>query len=336
MPKPIAVLISDVHYNIQTIELADAAVNMAIDKANELNLHLIVAGDLHDTKANMRAECVSAMLKTFARCKNRAIIMRGNHDSIHEKSESHALDFITHYADVFNTPVYLNDLKLCLIPYQHDARDFKHIIRDVRDNAATWPVIVHQGLTGSDGGHYFKDSSAVTPSDVAGLRVISGHYHNRQSVELPDDGRWDFLGNPYTLGWGEASHQPKGFHVLLDDGSLQFIPSGLRKHVVYEVRWDEKLPYCGAHEDGDLVMIKLSGTREQLAKVDKTRLGKGMGVKGDYRLELVPMSVLGDAKIKENAAELSREATLDKIIAELDNCSQEQKERLKLLWKAIV
>ena len=65
---PIAVLISDVHYNLQNLKVADAAMNLAIDKALDLGIDLIVAGDLHDTKANLRGECVSVMRKTFKRC----------------------------------------------------------------------------------------------------------------------------------------------------------------------------------------------------------------------------------------------------------------------------
>jgi hypothetical protein len=42
---PIAVIISDVHYNINTLEVADKAMRMAINRANILNIPLIVAGD---------------------------------------------------------------------------------------------------------------------------------------------------------------------------------------------------------------------------------------------------------------------------------------------------
>ena len=63
MKIPTAVLISDVHYSLQTLPLADKVMRMAIDKANSLGVPLIVAGDLHDTKANMRAECVNAMIR---------------------------------------------------------------------------------------------------------------------------------------------------------------------------------------------------------------------------------------------------------------------------------
>src|ERR1700722_9570126 len=84
--KPIAVLISDVHYNLQTLPLADAAMRQAVFKANTLDVPLIVAGDLHDTKANLRGECIKAMLNTLSLTKHRAHILIGNHDKINEKS----------------------------------------------------------------------------------------------------------------------------------------------------------------------------------------------------------------------------------------------------------
>src|SRR5882757_6401470 len=96
MSRPTAVLISDVHYNVHTLKLADAAVRMAVAKANELNVPLIVAGDLHDTKANVRGEWINGMRDTFKLVTKvvgwngedikRVYILRGNHDAINEKS----------------------------------------------------------------------------------------------------------------------------------------------------------------------------------------------------------------------------------------------------------
>ena len=80
MANPRAVLISDVHYNLQTLPLADAAMRQAIQKANELQVPLIVAGDLHDTKANLRGECINAMLETFNTCEQDIYFLIGNHD----------------------------------------------------------------------------------------------------------------------------------------------------------------------------------------------------------------------------------------------------------------
>ena len=82
MSKPIAVLISDVHYNLTTLPLADAAMRQAIAEANSLGVPLIVAGDLHDTKANLRGECVNAMIEAFAMLDHGCYILRGNHDAM--------------------------------------------------------------------------------------------------------------------------------------------------------------------------------------------------------------------------------------------------------------
>ena len=92
--KPVAVLISDVHYNLNNLKLADAAMRQATDKAQILGVPFIVAGDLHDTKANLRGECVNAILETFSHLKLKALVLVGNHDKINEKSEDNALGFL--------------------------------------------------------------------------------------------------------------------------------------------------------------------------------------------------------------------------------------------------
>ena len=65
--SPIAVLISDIHYNINTLPVADAALRQAIAKANELDVVLIVTGDLHDTKANLARVPQPPDLEAFIR-----------------------------------------------------------------------------------------------------------------------------------------------------------------------------------------------------------------------------------------------------------------------------
>src|SRR5579862_1378127 len=102
--KSLAVLVSDVHYNVHTLKLADAAMRMAIVKANKLEVPLIVAGDLHDTKANLRGECVNAMIETFKQCNKPPYIIVGNHDRINEKSHEHSLNFLAPYCHIVDSP----------------------------------------------------------------------------------------------------------------------------------------------------------------------------------------------------------------------------------------
>ncbi|MES1987480.1 MAG: metallophosphoesterase, partial [Pseudomonadota bacterium] len=95
---------ADVHYSVPTLPLADAAVRQAIDKPNELNVPLIVAGDLHDTKANVRGECMIAMRKTFCKAITSVVILRGNHDALNEKSQEHSLCFLPLGCSVIDKP----------------------------------------------------------------------------------------------------------------------------------------------------------------------------------------------------------------------------------------
>ena len=45
--KSKAVIINDIHYNLKTLPLADAALRQSINKANELKIPLIIAGDFN-------------------------------------------------------------------------------------------------------------------------------------------------------------------------------------------------------------------------------------------------------------------------------------------------
>lgn len=331
MPKPIAVLISDIHYNINTLQLADASMRQAVAKANSLGVRLIVAGDLHDTKANLRAECVNAMIATFRLSSIKPIIMVGNHDKINEKSEDHSLQFLNRSALLIDSwDCYKN---LHFIPYYADSNELRAAIKYEEPEKSNI-LIMHQGIQGSHSGDYIQDKNALQKEDVAGLRVISGHYHRRQTLELPDGGKWDYIGNPYTLGFGEANDPEKGFQVLMDDGSLEFVPTNLRKHVVVEVNYDifpSKHPKLPSWTVQDLIWVKASAKREALLQLSKDTIAKDLGIKQAFRLDLIPT----DAKIELKNNGLDKDKLFDSIIDELPSTSLERKDRLKSLWKGL-
>lgn len=344
MPKPIAVLISDVHYSLPTLQLADAAMRMAIDKANNLKVPLIVCGDLHDTKANLRGECMNAMINTFQQCKIPPYVLRGNHDSINEKSTEHSLGFLeaVHYGSKdydcpeeypelivktgeYNT--FIHDLNLHFIPYEHDVNELRAYLKAMPKGST---LIMHQGIEGSNSGDYIQDKSAINPQDVAGMRVISGHYHTRQTIKLPGDGIWDYVGNPFTLNYAEANDPPKGYQILMSDGSLEFMPTNLRKHVVFEgtmssLEYD--MPGLGLTDD--LAWVKIKDKRENLI-LGKAEVAKRLKFQIPFRLDLIPTDSKTQADMRLN---LSQGPLLDYLIDSLTNTSDEQKTRLKQTWK---
>jgi len=328
--KPIAVLISDVHYNVHTLPLADAAMRQAIINANALGVTLVVLGDLHDSKANMRGECVNAMIETFKLCSRPPVVMVGNHDRLNEKAPAHALNFLEPYAMVVDQPKYIHPLGT-FIPYQHDTDAALYAIPD-KDL-----VFMHQGLTGSDSGEYIQDKSAIPASDIEAKRIISGHYHTRQTINLPNGGTWDYLGNPYTLTYAEANDPPKGFQILYADGSLEFVPTNLRKHVIIELMvgdldQDKAALWRYDLQPNDLLWLKVTGDKEHL-RITKAQVAKWLGIPETFRLDLIPTdTTTSDPDPRQN---LSQGPLFDSLIDSLSATSDERKARLKALWKAL-
>lgn len=340
MNSPLAVLISDIHYNLQTLDVADKALRMAISKANELNITLIVAGDLHDSKAVLRGECVKAIMDSLSTCRIQPIILRGNHDSINEKSTEHSLEFLRDIAQIISTPQTIeivleaNHVVVELIPYCYNAEDVRKRLLNVPKDRL---VIMHQGVTGTNMGHYFQDHSALSPKDLEGRRVISGHYHERQCMLLSNGGLLDYLGNPYTLGFGEAEHPEKGFQILYTDGTLEFVPTNLRKHIVYDLTVDQAISLQGhvvpGCNPGDKVWFKITGAHEQLAKIDKHMFNTAMHAM-NFKLDLIPLHTEFNQVHKSNS--LSDHELLDCLITSLENTTDERKSRLKDLWRTLV
>lgn len=341
MKKPAAVLISDVHYNINTLEVADKAMRLAINKANELKVRLIVCGDLHDTKANIRGECIKAIMETFSRCDYMPIILRGNHDSINEKSTEHSLEFLRLEAGIVkfgirNIMLTSNAERLAnicwFIPYQHDTETFRQLINAIPEDAV---VFMHQGVINSNSGHYIQDKSAIPKEWLAGRRVISGHYHTRQDIELPEGGLLSYVGNPYTLGFGEANDPEKGYQILYDDGSLEFVPTKLRRHRVIICGWDDRhdlfWPPVFKIQDTDIVWIKVKGPTDRLSITTKEWLKTQFHIPGDFRLDLIPNDT--KSELKSIDTNTSKSDILDSVINNLQNTDDERKTRLKQLWR---
>lgn len=329
--KAIAVIINDIHYNIKTLEIADKVTRMAVDKANELDIPLIIAGDAHDTKANMRAECVSAIYETLQSCMY-TYLLRGNHDSWNEKSLIHSLSHLnSENIWVVNASTGISLGNLYLIPYFSDPNELRAHLKLVPNH---YILIMHQGLNSSNSGHYIQDRSAINPEDVAGRQVISGHYHTRQEIKLPGDGLWTYTGNPYTLNFGEANDPEKGFHVLYADGSLEFIPTNVRRHTILLGNFSGGRLIIQKNHMGnriapqDQVWVKIEGTREQLTMVTKTLVSEMLEI-DNFKLDLIPL----DSETQAPQVQLNQSETLDILIDSLTNTSDDQKQRLKQLWK---
>jgi DNA repair exonuclease SbcCD nuclease subunit len=335
--KSIAVLISDIHFNVNTLELASRSLLKAQFRAALLKVPLVIAGDLLDTKAIIRAEVANRLIEMMSvHGAPDTIVLVGNHDLCNEKGENHALNFLKPYCTVVDCPQVgrLSEVETLMIPYQTNTDVIRNILQD-KENPAPKLVIMHQGIIGSQSGDYFQDRTALQPKDVATFRVISGHYHTRQTIDTPKDGKWDYIGNPYTLNFSEASDPEKGFQILHDDGSLEFVPTNLRKHVVVEIEMGFNTAlYTNAdkYKKGDLLWVKLSGTKERLAGVTKKTVQIMLGLDDtNFKLDLIHTD---SAKITPKKSS-SQPEILDSMIDGLTDVTPERKLVIKDLWKGL-
>lgn len=281
MSKPLFVAISDIHFNINNLQLASKSLQVALSKAEELNIPLVIAGDLNDTKAIIRAEVANAIISILENSKIWVIILEGNHDKVNEKSSEHSLNYLRPYATILDEPETLAldggwNGWVTFIPYMTDTSNFS--LSGQNSNI----VVMHQGFRGAFMGDYIQDKSSMSTDIVKDYTVISGHYHRHQTL-----GTVTYIGSPYTITYGEANDGPKGFLIVNEDGTFTREILNLRKHIILERNLLNRFDRVPNYNPGDLVRIKLRGTRKALSAVDKHELGQKLFGHSNFSLDLI-------------------------------------------------
>lgn len=330
MNKPIAVIIGDIHFTPSTLEPATQSFIMAQKEALRLRVPLIVNGDTLDSKAIMRAECVNRLLElTSLKTDVRPVTYFnvGNHDMMNEKGEGHTLGFLRAHAYVIDTPQKLSGTDLWIIPYQNSYDKMREILHSISKGST---LIVHQGVESACMGHYVQDKTSLSKAAYADFRVIASHYHKAQNIKCGRPrkggvGLFSYIGNPYTLSFGEAYDGPKGFSVLYDNGILENIPTNLRKHVIVSCSPSavEDIAIWLESKKDDLYWVKVKGPKSELCSIDKSILK-------NVKLDLIPT----DSTEIKNIENKTEHEILDELI---DNSGETEQEKvyLKKLWREI-
>jgi hypothetical protein len=325
---PFFIAISDIHYSLSSMDIADFCFRAAIDKAAELGVDLIDFGDLTNDKGALRAEYVNKVLETLKYAQyNKHVAIQlivGNHSLVNEKGSEHALNFAAPYAQLINYPCN-GKLGLYFIPYQSSVEAFKAAL----DAAPTDTIIcMHQGVQGSQMGDYVHDKSAVPAEWLEGRKWFSGHYHRHQKF-----GSGVYVGNPYTKTFGEAGDGHKGYLIVYTDGSYDRIIVSQRKHVIIDANVSELQNIFKDKDikEGDLVWLKLRGPKSLLIEVHKSDLAKLLPPRCSFRLDLIPDK---DEEVAVVQKDLTDELLMDKLIDDSPE-TEKQKKTLKGLWRTL-
>jgi len=331
--KPVAVLISDIHFTPATLELATKSLIAAQDKAAHLRVPLIIAGDILDSKALMRAECVNRLIDIFCIPVCETILIPGNHDLLNEKASTHTLNFLRPYISVIDESFILSPIGY-LLPYHSDVEKLQETLNEIPKGRT---IIMHQGVQTAYMGHYQQDKTSLPKEAFADFRVISGHYHRAQDIKCGRPrkgavGLFSYIGNPYTLSFGEANDGPKGFQILYSNGLLEQVPLNLRKHVIIERDTANLYSRIDNVNTEDLVWLKVTGVRSELDALSKNDLGLKLLGRTNYKLDKIYTDV---SKIPVKTDTMNDGEVLDALI-DAESDTPVQKDTLKRLWREVI
>lgn len=320
--RPKAVLISDIHFSLKNLEPASNVLKQAIFRAEASQIPLIIAGDLQDTKALIRAEVANRLLQIVSGAEIPIYLIVGNHDLVNEKGKEHALNYLSPYVSLVSSIVEVEGLTL--IPYMSDVSALETSLSKFRKGSI---LVMHQGFLGAQMGEYVKDDSSINPELFKDFTVISGHYHKHQQI-----GTVTYIGSPYTITFTEAHDGPKGFLVLNEDGSYERVYTNLRKHIIVDRTLDTLHDSIHDLKDDDLVWIKLRGLRSELESLDRNHIKTSLKIKGYFKLDLISE----DREVpKITIDDLNPGEILDQLIASMTE-SDTFKEQLRDAWKRIL
>lgn len=332
MKKPRAVLISDLHFTLATLELASDALKQAQRRAVKLEVPLIIAGDTLDAKAIIRGEVANRLIEIFRLEPDlETYILVGNHDLINEKGSEHSLNFLKAYCSVIQAPVKVRGLYL--VPYMSDSLKMQEFLSSIPKGET---LIMHTGVQTAFMGHYVTDKSSLPKEAFADFRVISGHYHRAQDIKCGRPrkgavGLFSYIGTPYTTSFSEYADGPKGFQVLYDDGLMKLIPTNLRKHVILERTFSEGINHGEPLSPNDLLWLKVSGTYQELESLNKHKIGMALLGHSNFKLEKIYTDA---AKTEAETEKYTGEELMDKLI---DNTAESANDKaaLKKLWREL-
>jgi DNA repair exonuclease SbcCD nuclease subunit len=333
MKHPIAVITADVHMTVNTLELASSVLKQLFDLAQELEVVPIIAGDLLDGKAIIRGEVMNRLISIFESyhfdesCK--PMILRGNHDALSEQSSLHSLTFLRPYANVIEKDMQDPETELYFIPYQNSAEQLQQILNGIPKGSH---LIMHQGIQTAFMGHYQQDKTSLPPEAFKDFRVVSGHYHRHQTIKCGKKGSFTYVGSPYTTSFAEANDGLKGISILYSDGTLEVVPTHLRKHVIIERTPVNVLLPLDGHNNDDLVWLKVTGPASELAKLKKVEVGSKLLGHANFKFDKIPLEAEEVVKVEKKQ---TGEEVLDSII-EASAETPEQKTFLKKLWRDIL
>ena len=221
MKKPYAIWLTDLHLELDTIEIVKSIMNQAILACGVAGVKVIIlGGDIFDSRKGQPQDVLNAWLDILDDCQAKSIMVYcipGNHDKTDYSKDKSFLDvYNTHSAFTLyshETTLITSDVTIHFLPYYHEDIYIERLknIEAVSDGI----LITHIGVDGAMANGNFAIESELKGNLFDKFDyVYIGHYHNRHELSS----NIIYTGSCYPRNFGEDNN--KGLGILMSDGSM--------------------------------------------------------------------------------------------------------------------
>ena len=270
---------SDLHGNLKNLDAFSIVIRKALQEARNRYCPLVIAGDLNDTKAILRAEFVNFLVKEFKAHEDvKIIIIIGNHDLLnHFNNLEHSLEFLKILENVTiidrSSKIFEESLEWYAIPYCHQNSEILEELAIAKSKGYK-KIIFHQGIMGAKQSEYLVDKSSISLQDLKDFDIVlTGHYHTSQKL-----GNAFYFGSPFSVTFAEAN-QDKYIWYVEDGEEFKMTPikTEARRHI--QVIWEEgKELELNNYTKNDIIKIVAKGSKDFCLSVNKEELKEKYGL----------------------------------------------------------
>ena len=314
--KPIALIITDSHFNKDNHDQVNEVLDQAIERAEELGVEYIFhCGDVFTDRTGRKLVDFSSFNRFLTRLYDRHLklyIIPGNHDKTNLDSNESYLDVYDKWpgVTVVNQPWLFQLSPNCIFAflpfYKKDKykEELKKLTRDINKKYGIEQDVVlltHQAIDGvrnNDGSIVKKHLAPKIFSRFN--KVFVGHYHDRQSF-----GNIHYIGSLLPQNFGEDNE--KGWAIVYDNFRHDLENAEFKKFLKVKVDLDSPVgqimlqKMIKKHQSSnDNVRIIVKGKPEQLVTVNKNEIKNlGLDVKLDNSQTLDAMVINQDKEVEK-------------------------------------
>lgn len=294
MKRPIAVLVNDVHLDKNNGHLVKDIFDQCISLCKELGcIYILIGGDVFTNRSGQPLVCLTDWKDIVLSLNERGfgvIAIPGNHDKTDGDDYRSYLDPYSEWMAVQSRGICIRmcDMNFVFVPYFKEEKwleEWKRADAE-RDRTKKSILITHIGMDGVRNNDGTMVESAIRPAMFADYdKVLIGHYHNASQMAS----NVFYTGSAYQRDFGE-NIDDKGFTVIYDDASIEFVPTRFPKYVRHvipatDTKMLQDLLERYKDERYDHIRFVIKGKKADCGKINISEIQDKYGIECRYECD---------------------------------------------------